>query len=110
MSKDTWYTTNQMKLFAIRVPPEMLQQLSAGATARQMSKRDYYRSILVGFLPLAENATYLASYKSPDAGTLRFWMDKDIYDHIDEISIKKRVSLSSVCYTAFFNHFKQNPG
>lgn len=108
MAKDTWYTTNQMKLFAIKVPPVMLKYLSAGASEREMTKRDYYRSILVGFLPLAENATYLASYKSPDAGALRFWMDKDIYDYIEEISRNKKVSLSSVCYTAFFNHFQKN--
>ena len=108
MAKDTWYTTNQMKLFAIKAPPDLLRFLNDGATARDMTKRDFYRSILVSFLPHADKATYLASYKSEDAGTLRFWMDKDIYDYVQQISRKKRVSLSSVCYTAFFNHFQKN--
>jgi len=110
MAKDTWYTTNQMKLFAIKAPPALLQYLSESANAREMTKRDYYRSILVGFLPHSDKATFLASYKSEDAGTLRFWMDKDIYDYVEEISKKKRVSLSSVCYTAFYNHFQTNQG
>lgn len=107
MAKDNWYTTNQMKLFAIKAPPAMVKLLNAEAADREMTKRDYYRSVLVSFLPRAENTTYLASYKSPDADILRFWMDKDIYDYIDEISKQKRVSLSSVCYTAFFNHFSK---
>lgn len=107
MAKDSWYTTNQMKLFAIKAPPTMVEFLNAEAGRREMTKRDYYRSVLVSFLPQAENAVFLASYKSPDADILRFWMDKDIYDYIKEISNSKRVSLSSVCYTAFFNHYKK---
>lgn len=107
MTKDSWYTTNQMKLFAIKAPQAMVNFLNAEATRREMTKRDYYRSVLVAFLPQAESAIFLASYKSPDADILRFWMDKDIYDYIKEISSSKRVSLSSVCYTAFFNHYQK---
>lgn len=107
MAKDNWYTTNQMKLFAIKAPPAMVKLMNAEAADREMTKRDYYRSVLVGFLPHADNATCLASYKSPDADILRFWMDKDIYDFIEDVSKKKRVSLSSVCYTAFYNHFQK---
>ncbi len=107
MAKDSWYTTNQMKLFAIKAPPGMVKLMNAEAANRDMTKRDYYRSVLVNFLPHADTVACLASYKSPDADILRFWMDKDIYDFIEEVSLKKRVSLSSVCYTAFFTHYQK---
>ncbi len=105
MAKESWYQTNQMKLFALRVPPGMLSQISKEAEERGLSKKDLYRSIIVAFLPSANQAVYLASYKSEDASTLRFWMDKDIYDCIVEIAKKNNISLTSACYTAFYNHY-----
>lgn len=107
MTKESWYTTNQMKLFAIKVPPSMVQKITAGADAKSTSRRAFYRSILVDFLPVADKVSYLASYKNTDAKTLRFWMDRDIYDCIEDLSRKHNVSLTSVCYTALYNHFEK---
>jgi hypothetical protein len=111
MAKENWYQTNQMKLFAVRMSPEMIRRIGEEAVERDLPKKDLCRAILVAFLPQAETATYVASYKSDDAQTMRFWMDRDIYDAIVGIAKKKNVSLTSACYTAFYHHFqKQTAG
>ena len=105
MATETWYQTNQMKLFALRVSPEMLKQINDEASDRGLSKKDFYRAMLVAFLPNADQVSYLASYKSPDACVVRFWMDKDIYDHVVDVAKKHNVSLTSACHTAFLHYF-----
>jgi len=93
---------------SVRVSPELFQKANDYAALRKGTKTDFFNLVLLEFLNagLGDEVRFLATRRGGES-CLSMWLEPEVFQRLKEVAEEHRVSIRSICFTAFVNFFEK---